>query len=71
MKKCFMCKGDLIYLGHNNKSQGAKVMGGIYSYICNDCGEVSWSTSKEKGTLKWYNMKERTKELLEKAFKED
>ena len=58
MIKCMSCKGDMIYLGRNDrKAPIHEVIGDTYNYKCSKCGELMWSSVKEKSKYKWYKPK--------------
>ena len=65
MKKSFCCNEDMIYLGKTQKNQITQFLGDTYNYCCSKCGDVEWSTEKEKTKYKWYKFdKEKLKKLL-------
>lgn len=64
MKKSMCCSEDMIYLGIG-RGPIFQFLKPLYLYCCSKCGNIEWSTNKEKAKYKWYKCdKERLKELL-------
>ncbi len=72
LKKSRCCSEDMIYLGKGIKTIFSYVIDTSYHYFCSKCGNIEWSSVKEKSKYKWYKYdKEKLKSLLKLIDKEE
>lgn len=63
MKKSMCCNDDMIYCGKGKSP--IMLFVDAYIYVCFRCGELEWSTKKEKCKYKWYKLdKNELKKIL-------
>ena len=53
-KLSMCCKQDMIYLGYGKNTLFSWALGSLYHYCCCKCGNIEWSTTKDKCKFKWY-----------------
>lgn len=54
MKKSMCCNKDMIYLGYSTKDILSFALDKVYNYCCSECGNLEWSSEKDKCKYKWY-----------------
>lgn len=68
MKKSMCCNENMIYLGKTNNYHKFILSFSlpiVYLYCCSECGNIEWSSYKEKTKYKWYKYdKQKLKKLI-------